>query len=227
MADPIDPPENQDPPETPTLEQVIEVPVADLTDEQKEVIVSNAETLTDEQKETYKDILTPPDNPRNPDDINPETRTPAEVKKEKKKEEDEDDPDDEEIDPEDEKTISKIVDKKVGDKLAKLQQIENQTEVNAYVTDHPEFAKYQSAALKYMNHPAYANIPVQNIMAIVASKDLLKMGAEKERAAAKKVNETKNPGGTAREPGKGKVDWATATDDEFAAQHAKALGQEG
>ena len=224
--DPITPPEDT-PPEI-TIETVVETPIADLSDDQKTYLQEHAEDLTDEQKETFKDVITPkPEPPLNPDDIEPEIR--GGKKKEEKvvtppaKNED----DDGGIDPEDEVTIGKVVDKKIGDKLNKLQEIENRTEISSYVGDHPEYAKYQGVALKYMNHPAYANIPVQNIMAIVANKDLMKMGAEKERAAAKKVDDTHTPGGTAREPAKGKVDWSTASDEEFAAQHAKALGQQG
>lgn len=45
----------------PTLDEAKAVPVADLTDAQKEVIKSNAESLSDEEKETYKEVLTPPE----------------------------------------------------------------------------------------------------------------------------------------------------------------------
>lgn len=151
------------------------------------------------------------------EDVEPEVRRKAEEKSTPVDE-------DEEIDPEDQKRISKIVEKQVG---SKLQEVENKMEVNAFVTSKPEFAKYQSQILKYMTHPAYANIPVHNIAAIVASKDLVKIGAAKEREAQAKVASTKNPGTTIRKPSGGSVDWKTASKEDFEAQKARVLGRQG
>ena len=231
MPDPIETPENQDPPEI-TLENVVETPIEELKDEQKTFIQEHAEELTDEQKETYKAVLEEKKEEGEPEIPDPETRTPAEIKKAKKgkeeEDEDEGEDEDEEITPEDEKTISKIIDKKTSGVLSKLQKIENQTDVDAFINSKPEFGKYRSAALKYMEHPAYSNIPVHNIMAIVASKDLQKIGAEKERKAAKDAAGTHSPGTTVREPGKGgKVDWSKASKEEVAAKRAEILGQQG
>lgn len=148
--------------------------------------------------------------------ITPETRR---QRQEEKKDEEE-----EEIDPDDEKRINKIVDKKYGSKLT---EIENKSEVQAFINSKPEFAKYEGVILKYMSHPDYSNIPVHNIAAIVASKDLIKIGAAKEREAQKKVAETKSPGTTVRKVDGGAKDWHTASKEDFEAQKAKVLGRQG
>jgi hypothetical protein len=216
---------SQDPPEI-TLESLADVAVADLNDDQKAVITASADKLTDEQKETYKDILTPPDETIDVSKVEPETRSPAQIKKDEKEEEETED-EDNEVTPEDEKAISKIVDKKVGDKLKKLEEMENKSEVDSFIVVKPEFGKYREVALKYMNHPAYANIPIHNIMAIVASKDLQKLGAEKEREAQKKAKDTQGGGSSVREPAKGTVDWSKATKEQLHAKQAEVMGQQG
>lgn len=176
------------------------------------------ETLNQDGEEL--DNQTPPEDDTKqtpPEDIEPEVRRKAEEKSNK-------DEDEEEIDPEDQKRISKIVGKEVG---SKVQELDNKMEVFQFVTSKPEFAKYQNNILKYMAHPAYANIPVHNIAAIVASKDMQKIGAAKERAAQNQVNTTKNPGTTIRKPAPGTKDWTTASKEDFDAQRAKVLGRQG
>lgn len=188
----------------------------EIIEEKEEEVIDNDETGEDQEEEDKGEEKETEDEEIDLDKITPETRRQRE---EKKEEEDED-----EIDPEDNKRISKIVDKQVGSKMV---EIENKMEVQAFVAAKPEFAKYQGVILKYMNHPDYANIPVHNIAAIVASRDLIKIGAAKEREAQKKVNETKSPGQTVRKPTGTQKDWHTASKEDFEAQKAKVLGRQG
>ena len=228
-----DPNQPQDPPEL-TLETVIETPIEELKDDQKTFIQEHAEELSDEQRETYKEILETKDEEEeeiNPDKIEPETRGGKPISKKKEKEEPEEESEEEEeeeINPEDEKTIGKVVDRKLKDvteTLKEVQSIKDQTEVDSFIRVRPELGKYRDVALKYMAHPAYANIPVGNIMAIVSSKDQQKLGAQKEREIQKKVNDTRQPGNPAREPGRGKFDWKNASPEDVEAQRAKVLGR--
>jgi len=137
--------------------------------------------------------------------------------------------DEEEVDPDDKKTISKVVKDELApitEQLSRVKKLENQTEVNAFLAGKPEFNKYRGVILKYMDHPSYSLVPVQNIAAIVAAKDLQKMGAEKERQANQKAKETQGGGSTARKP-TGKTDWLGASKEEFEAQKSKVLGRQG
>jgi len=205
-----------------TIETVTATPVAELTDDHKTFLQEHATKLTDEQKETFKDVLKPKEPDINPDDITPEERNP---KKETKP--DDTKPDDEEVDPDDEKTIGKVVDKKlkeVNQKLEEVQRLRDEAEVTSFIQAKPEFGKYRGAMLKYLSHPAYKNIPVHTIATIVAAKDLEKIGAEKEREAQRKAADTKEKGTTARTP-MGKVDWHTASKEAVAEQRAKVFGQ--
>lgn len=134
--------------------------------------------------------------------------------------------DDIEIDPEDEKRLNKILDKRLGgmaEKLSRVEKLENEAEVNGFIAAKPEFAKFKPAILKYMEHPAYKNIPAHNIAKIVAGDNLMKLGAQKEREAQKKAKETEGNGTTVRKTTT-PVDWTSASKDDYEAQRAKVLG---
>lgn len=157
----------------------------------------------------------------NPDDIEPEVR----LKEDKP---DGDKPDEnEEVDPEDKKTIEKVVDSRLKSATKGLDSMRDQVEVDAFLRSKPEMGRYRDVALKYMAHPAYKNIPVHNIMAMVSAKDQQKLGAEKEREAAQKAEASKNPGSGARKQGGGAVDWGRASKDEVSAKMAEVLGRQG
>lgn len=223
MADEPENTPNNDTPEI-TLETVTAVEPADLTDEQTKFLQENADTLSDEQKETYKDVLTPKNEEIDLDSLEPETRG---GKKAEKKDDvtpapkDKED-DDDAIDPDDEKTIGKVVKREmepVQEAIKQLNELKNEREVDSFIRGNSEYAKYRDAALKYMSHPAYSNIPAKNIMAIVAAKDLQALGAKKEREAAAKAKETNSGNGTTTRPQSGgKTDWTNMSKEEFQKQ---------
>jgi len=153
---------------------------------------------------------------------------PAEIEPEIRREKvvapkDTDDPVDEEIESDDERIISKVVDRRLRE--AGVGDVRDQVEVDSFIRDNPDYNKYRKTMLKYMSNPSYSNIPAHNIAAIVASKDQQMLGAAKERAATLKVNETKDGGNTIRKVDGGGVDWGKVSPDDFEAQRAKVLGR--
>ena len=220
MPDPND--NSTDPPtEEVTLESVVEIAPEDLSDEQKTVLNESVDDLTDEQKETFKDVLTEKEpEPIDVSKIKPETRT-----KVKKKPIEPEPGEGEEVDPEDEKAIGRIVEKKMEAVAKDLGATKDQLEVDGFLRDKPEYSKYRGAMLKYMKHPAYKNIPAHNIAAMVAAKDQQSIGAKKEREAAAKAKETEGGGVSARKPSGGKVDWSKASKEDVEAQRNKVLGR--
>jgi hypothetical protein len=98
--------------------------------------------------------------------------------------------------------------------------------VDQFVAEKPEFAKYKPVILKYLQHPVYSKIPVKNIAAMVASNDLLKLGAKKEREAQAKADATKTGGQPVRKQGMGQVDWSKAPKEDFEAHKRRVLGQQ-
>jgi len=152
------------------------------------------------------------------DEIIDESKIEPEVRGGKKDKEDEDEEDND--DPDDKKRIERIVDKRVG---AKLQEIEVKQDVDSFIQNKPEYSKYRGVIIKYASHPAYSQIPIKNIAAMVASDDLMKLGAAKERDTQKKVNQTRTPGTTVRKPGGDKVNWLTMSKEEFEAKKREVL----
>jgi hypothetical protein len=218
-----DPQEGGEPQEV--LDTVVTVAPEDLTDTQKTFLQEHTEDLTDEQKETFKEVIKKDEEPVKPEVIEPETRTTAQIKEDKKVKTEEDE---EEIDPDDEKTIGKVVERRmkpVTEALEQLQKVKDEQEVDSFIRSKPEYGKYRDVMIKYVQHPAYANIPVHNIAAIVAARDLQKLGAEKEREASKKAQDTKGNAQPIHKVPGGKPDWSKASKEDFEAQRARVLGQ--
>jgi hypothetical protein len=202
-----------------TLDSVLQADPAQLNEDQTKFLNDNADNLTDEQRETYKDILKPatPENV-NPDEIQIATRRPVTAPPSKPTE-------DEEVDPDDEKTIGKVLDRRLQSVNEQLREANDKIEVDSYLRERPEYSKYRNVILKYMKNDAYSNIPVENIAAMVSVKDQQSIGAAKEREAALKASRTRSPGTTIRKPEGGAVDWFKATPEEIEEQKNKIYGR--
>jgi len=210
-----------------TLESIADLEPDALTDEQKTFLEENKADLTEEQATKFG-VKKEEEEKIDVEKLEPETRggKKPEVTTIKKEEKADEEDDEDLLDPDDQRKIGKFIDKRVGPIEEKLQQQRDELEVNAYLIENPTFAKYKPAMMKYISHPAYAQIPVQNIAAIVAAKDMQKLGAQKERDAARKAAETKNAGNTAKTI-KTDHDWRTASKEEYEAKKAEVLSRRG
>lgn len=160
----------------------------------------------------------PEETPINPDDFAIEERSKPTVPQ--------DNPDDDDgMDPDDKARISKVVDKRLSPIEERLQKQQDEIEVNDYILNNPEMSKYKPVILKYMASPAYKSVPVKGIAAIVAASDMQKIGAAKERAAQRKVAETKNGGAATRGAEPVKFNPTTASFTEMEREIARVKGQ--
>jgi len=174
------------------------------------------DTKPDENDEKADDSQDEDDTPTTtPDDIEPEVREPEATEPDSK--------DDDDVDPEDAKAIDTVVKKRIAPLEANLKQQQTQLEVDTFLAGNPELKNHRTTILKYANHKAYANIPINNIAAIVASKDLERAGARKEREAQKKAADSKSPGSSTRKT-KTTVDWSTVPKEQFEAKIAEIKG---
>jgi len=184
-----------------------------VTDETKEEEVINdesGETKEEEDKGEKKEEAF------NEDDIDEDVKN---YKPPVPKEDEDDD-----IDAEDKARIEKVVEKKYG---TTLNEIQKKAEFDTFFNANPEMGKYRKAVEIYKAHPTYAGVPIHNLAAMLSAKDQQKIGAAKEREAAAKVLETKNPGGTVRKPAGEGNNWMKASKEDFEAQKAKVLGRQG
>ena len=210
------------------LEEVVAIAPEELTEEHTAFLKEHAEELTDEQKIVFKDVLEVKKEEKE-EEIVPEYRF---VPKKKEDIKEEEELDEDEIDPEDKKTIGKVVDrelKAVKKQLSEQQQttktIQDQSEVDAFIVSRPEAKNYRTKMLTYMKAEHYNALPAHVIYNIVAGDDLEKIGAEKERQAIEKANSTQTKGSSARPTGSGGKDWSKATTEEIAAKKAEIYGQ--
>jgi len=206
------------------LEEVVAIAPEELTEEHTTFLKENVEELSDEQKTTFKDVL---EAKEEEEEVKPEYRF---AKKDEEKEEEQED---DEIDPEDKKTISKVVDKELKDvrkQLGEQQQatrnIQDQSEVDSFIASKPEAKTYRNKMLTYMKADHYNALPAHAIYKIVAGDDLEKLGAERERQAVEKANATQTDGSSVRPTGSGGKDWSKASSADIAAKKAEIYGQQ-
>jgi len=207
------------------LAEVVEVAPQDLSDTQKTFLQENTDNLSDTQKETFSDVIKKEDGDKgdktDPDDIKVETR--KEIKKEKDESDKGDEGDD--VDLDDEKTIKKVVRETLEE--AGVGTTKDQVEVDAFIRSKPEYEKYRSAILTHMADPSYNNIPAHRLALMVSGEDQQKIGAQRERDATKKANDTQSPGSSARKAEGETKNWATASKEEFEAKRAEVLQRQG
>jgi hypothetical protein len=134
----------------------------------------------------------------------------------KKEESDDDDNDDgdDDISPEDEKVVDKIIQRRYGDKFAKLEQVEDEKEMDTFLSANPDFKDYKQKIWKFWQHPSRNHLPVETVAFEVAGRDLLKIGAKRAQEANNKARQTSSDGASSRGGG-GKVDYSSMSDADF------------
>ncbi len=139
----------------------------------------------------------------------------------KTKNDNDNDGDEDEIDPDDEKVISKVIDRKLKPLIDKQIADEDENEINAFVKANPEFEPYAGKVRKFAQHDSRKNIPIESIFYEVAGKDLMKIGAEKERKATKEAKDSTAGGGNNRGNNAGTKNVWDMTPEEFTAEQAR------
>ncbi len=105
--------------------------------------------------------------------------------------------DDDDVDPADEATIEKVVDKRLAaEKAAAEAQRADDKEVNDFLAANPDFKPFEAKARKYMQHETRKSVPIDEIFFAVAGKALLKIGAKRGAAAKDEAQESRAGGGT-------------------------------
>lgn len=139
-------------------------------------------------------------------------------KMQQKKEESDDDDnadEDDDISPEDEKVVDKIIQRRYGDKFAKLEQVEDEKEMDTFLSANPDFKAYKQKIWKFWQHPSRNHLPVETVAFEVAGRDLLKIGAKRAQEANNKARQTSSDGASSRGASGGKVDYNSMSDADF------------
>jgi hypothetical protein len=94
--------------------------------------------------------------------------------------------------------IRQEVDEKIEGIYAKQ---ESERLLGQFLGQYPEYGKYEGKIRKFMNHPAYAQVPIGFIADGIAGKDISEEGNQKRKAADEEAEETKSGGSTQRKAG--------------------------
>lgn len=210
------------------VETIIAKDPAQVTEPEKNFLTEHASELQDDVKTKFGITAKEEDADEdiNVDDI---LNLKDEPDNGKKKEGEEDD----DVSPDDEKIIEKVVNKKL-EKLntveQRLFQNEAKADVKAFITANPEFAKFEDKILQAASNVKLRSVmpKIETIAYALAGKSLMKIGAQKERAAQKKVLETHTPnGGSSRPQGGNNTDWSKAPKEDYEKKRAEVLGYGG
>lgn len=125
----------------------------------------------------------------------------------------------------DPKSVEAIVRKELAPVLEKQREAEDKAEVEGFIADNPDFKPYKDKMLKYRSHPAYEQLPIENIAAIAARKDLMKLGAAEATKADQEAKQGQMGGGSARgKTGEKKGVWEKSK-EEFEQERHQILTQ--
>ena len=115
--------------------------------------------------------------------------------------------DDDKIAPEDESLITRVVAKQLAPIIDKSLAADDNQEISDFVAENPDFKVYEAKVRRFMTHPSRRNLPIKSIFYEVAGDNLLKMGAERAKAADLKAKDSQTGGGSNRAGEGAKSDW--------------------
>lgn len=130
------------------------------------------------------------------------------------------DTDYDEVAPEDEALITKVVNKRFAPIIDKSLAADDEKEITDFLTENPDFKPFEVKARRYMQHPSRRQLPIKSIFYEVAGDQLIKIGAEREKAANVKARDTQTGGGSNR-AGEGTKNDFDLSPEEFAAKQER------
>ena len=121
--------------------------------------------------------------------------------------------------------INTILEEKMSPILDTFKNQTDETELKDFLSipDNAHFKKYEKIAKKYMEHSAYAGIPVSNLFQMLDYKNALQRGAEKKQVVDKKINKNKVGSSSGGRKESTPPDFKGMSDKEFQAIQKRVL----
>lgn len=138
----------------------------------------------------------------------------------------------EDVLPEDAEVISNLAEEKVKPIKQNVSEVSKRLDrfdAKEYVDERydgytrEQKQKVVDTIIKFKNSPAYSNLPISHIGAIVSERHQQRIGARKERAAQAKTASTNTPGTSGGRVTGGDKDWSNASSEEFNARLNQVL----
>jgi len=130
-------------------------------------------------------------------------------------------------DPEDEKRILKVFNKHYGGKISKIDEGENERELDQFFAkpEHAKFKEQEATIRRWWKHPSRNNLPIKSVAYEVMGESLLAAGAKQERKANEEGKKTGSGGHSSRGSMPKKDAWGESP-QEFA-QHQEEVRRSG
>jgi len=120
------------------------------------------------------------------------------------------------------RVLSNEVDEKLSAFVGEMDKRERQREFRDFLKGNPEFGKYGKKLERFINHPAYQNVPIDFIARALAFDEAQKIGAEKGKEADLEAGKTKIGGSPFKPSEKAFPDYEGMTKEEFEKEMERA-----
>lgn len=107
-----------------------------------------------------------------------------------------DDEDEDGLSPEDRAAFDKRIEKKLQPFQERAAEQEVEASIATFVKDNPDFAPFAAKAKRFAMHPSRQSVPIKSIFYEVAGEKLMRIGAQRAKAADAKSKQTKTGGGS-------------------------------
>lgn len=120
--------------------------------------------------------------------------------------------------------LDSIIERKVSPILDTFKSQTDDSELKDFLSkpDNSHFKRYEKVAKKYIEHPAYAGVPIDMIFRALDYHNALQRGAEKKQVVDKKVNKHKVGSSSARKEST-PPDFKAMSDKDFQAIQKRVL----
>ena len=132
---------------------------------------------------------------------------------------------DDEVAQEDKDLITKVVSPLLAPLVDKSLKAEDDQDVKDFLAENPDFKPFEAKVRRFMQHPSRKQMPIKSIFYEVAGDKLLKIGADRSKAADDKAKNSQTGGGSNRAGEGGKSDWDLPKDEFEAKQERIRRGQ--
>lgn len=121
--------------------------------------------------------------------------------------------------------LDKVIENKMSPILDTFKSQTDDTEIKEFLSipDNSHFKKYEKIARKYMEHPAYVGVPIENLFQMLDYKNAQLRGAEKKQIIDKKNKKTKVGSSSGGRKESTPPDFKGMSDKEFQAVQKRVL----
>lgn len=141
---------------------------------------------------------------------------------------DDDSDEDDDVDPADKEVIDRQVKKQLKPVLDHFTAQADKQEAETYFAANPDFKPYEAKIMKWWNDPTRRHLPINTVaLEAIGVKNLIRIGAQRQKAADDKARKTSTGGGSSTRDAGGSKPVAEMSNAEFEAERQRVLSKRG